>query len=80
MSDLPERPEPPALVTDAQRLRAAFQKGSDVEMLSIIGDGYGGLMCDLITALTHASERTLTYAAPQIATLAERVGWVSRDA
>lgn len=76
MTEMPERPAPPELVTDAQRLRAAFQKGSDDEMLEILR---GGMLGTLISALSNGSERTLTYAAPQIATLAERVGWVGRD-
>lgn len=70
--------ERPPLVQQAEKLRAAFQCGSDVQMLEVIGDGYGGMLSDLMVALTHSSERTLTYAAPQLASLAERVGWLMR--
>lgn len=51
-------------------LRAAFQKGSDAEMLEIID----AMALDLCTALISASDRSLTYAAPQIADLAKRLG------
>jgi hypothetical protein len=63
-----------SLEQQGRRLREAFQGGSDLDMLDIIGDAYGGLLLDLIEALPTASDRTLTYAAPQLADLAIRVG------
>ena len=71
--ELPVRPAPPALVGDAQRLRDAFQSGNDTLMLEIMR---GGMLGDLTAALASGTERTLTYAAPQVAALAERVGWL----
>ena len=62
----------PLMVTQAAELRAAHQAGSDVRMLSVIH----GLMPALMDALDAASDRTLTYSAPQIADLAKRVGWL----
>ena len=73
---LPVRPAPPALVSEAQRLRAAFQCGNDQAMLDILR---GGMLARLMDALCNGNDRTLTYAAPQIASLAERVGWVQQQ-
>jgi hypothetical protein len=58
----------------ATELRAAFQRGSDIDMLAYIIDGNMREM--LVEALFSASDRTLTYSAPQIASLCERVGWL----
>jgi hypothetical protein len=69
----------PPLVEKARELRSAIHRGKDIDTLEVIGDGYGGLLLELIEALTRADDRTLTYVAPQIAALAERVGYVSEQ-
>ena len=80
--DMPARPAPPAMVAKARDLAHAFQSGSDEAMLDIMrpaGIGNitsGGLVGELMSALAQADDRTLTYAAPQLAALAERVGWL----
>lgn len=67
----------PALVVKAAALRAAFQSGSDERMLDIlIEQDFIGELC---VALQGATDRTLTYSVPQIASLAERVGYVERQ-
>lgn len=68
MSDKPE------LVVKAERLREAFQSGSDEKMLTILVDE--DFISDLCVALQGATDRTLTYSAPHIADLAARIGWV----
>jgi hypothetical protein len=73
---LPVRPAPPALVSEAHRLRDAFQSGNDQAMLDMLR---GGMLARLMDALCDGNDRTLTYAAPQIASLAERVGWVQQQ-
>ncbi|NBR88263.1 MAG: hypothetical protein EB141_00495 [Verrucomicrobia bacterium] len=70
----------PELVALATDLKAAFQQGSDKLMLNILDDeteSDKGLLRKLIAAIYVADDRTLTYAAPQIASLAERIGWLS---
>lgn len=67
----------PVLVAKAQALREAFQAGKDEQMLAILMDGE--LLDDLCEALTGATDRTLTYAAPQIADLAKRVGYLEAE-
>jgi hypothetical protein len=76
MTQQRETPELVALATD---LKAAFQQGSDKNMLNILDDEdeeNRGLLRKLYSALYNADDRTLTYAAPQIAALAERLGWL----
>ena len=67
----------PELVVKADALREAFQSGSDERMLAIlVGDDF---ISDLCVALHGATDRTLTYSVPQIAALAERIGYVERQ-
>lgn len=72
-----EPPAKPLLVQMATQLRAAFQSGNDDAMLDIwyTGDMRG----ELDEALANMSDRTMTYAAPQIASLAERVAYVEQQ-
>jgi len=68
----------PHLVVQAQELREAFQAGNDERMMEILEQE--DMIRDLSDALVGGTERTLTYAAPQIAALAERVGYLeARD-
>ena len=62
----------PDMVTMAEDLENAFQAGSDSRMLTVIGS----LVPQMQLSLSNASDRTLTYAAPQIAALAKRVGYL----
>jgi hypothetical protein len=64
----------PQLVVQAQELREAFQAGNDERMMEILEQE--DMIRDLSDALVGGTERTLTYAAPQIAALAERVGYL----
>ena len=74
---LVEAPAKPLLVMMAAQLQAAFQSGNDDAMLDIwyTGDMRG----ELDEALANMSDRTMTYAAPQIASLAERVAYVEQQ-
>ena len=62
------------LVTLGQELRQAFQAGSDRQMLHIIKDKKLGE--ELSAMLNGDNDRALTYAGPQIADLAIRLGYV----
>lgn len=64
----------PEMVTKAAELRQAFQGGNDARMLEIMHEE--GLLADLVQVLTHGSSRLLTFAAPYISDLANRVGWL----
>lgn len=69
----------PFMVGASEELRSAFQKGDDGAMLAIIARGTpGGLQDRLIEALLAMDDRQATYAAPYIADLATRLGWLQR--
>lgn len=67
----------PHLVRMSKELRHAFQSGKDREMLHILKDKK--MLEDLIHTLQHASERTLTFSAPFISDLANRLGWLDKE-
>lgn len=62
------------LVTLGKELRQAFQDGSDRRMLHIIKDKKLGE--EIAEMLNSDNDRALTYAGPQIADLAVRLGYV----
>jgi uncharacterized coiled-coil protein SlyX len=67
----------PQLVVQAQELREAFQSGNDERMMEILEQDE--MIRDLSDALAAGTERTLSFAAPQIAALAERVGYLEEQ-
>ncbi len=71
--------DPPFIVGQANELRRAFQSGDDDAMLAIIALGApGGLQDRLIEALLKMDDRQATYAAPYMADLAKRLGWLQK--
>lgn len=73
-----EQSEKPGLVLFAEKLKEAFQSGSDDRMMSLI-NASGKDLSDLLAELIRKGDiRTLTYAAPQIASLADRLGWLTK--
>lgn len=73
-----EETQKPGLVLFAEKLKEAFQSGSDARMMSLINSS-GKDLADLLTELIRQGDiRTLTYAAPQIASLADRLGWLTK--
>ena len=71
--------DPPFMVGQANALRDAFQRGDDEAMLRILAFGNAdGLQQRLISALEGLSDRSATYAAPYIADLAKRLGWLQK--
>jgi uncharacterized protein (UPF0276 family) len=66
----------PILVLFGEALRAAHQKGSDGEMLEMMVES--NMVAEMCQELMASSDRTLTYAAPQIADLAIRIGWLEK--
>jgi len=66
--------DPYLLVSLGKELRYAFQSGNDRQMLHIIKDKKLGE--EIALMLNGEDDRALTYAAPQIADLAVRLGYV----
>lgn len=55
------------------RLRSAFQDGSDQRMLDVLPDAATYIVKGLDAAFADNDERMLTYCVPQIASLIERM-------
>ena len=64
----------PKLVLFGEALRAAFQQGNDGEMLELMVES--NMLAEMCQELLASSDRSITYAAPQIADLAVRIGWL----
>lgn len=66
--------EPP-IVTQARELMAKHQSGS-AELPVLAAALMGEIIPLYDAAVEEADERTLEYCAPQIAALADRIGWL----
>jgi hypothetical protein len=71
--------EKPTLVVAAEKLRAANQAGKDREMYEIALGCFYGISEIMVRAEDEKNDRLITYAAPQIADLALRLGWLERE-
>lgn len=68
----------PEMVSLSKKLMERNQSGDDDGMLAIIAELWPMLQSEFEKTLSDKDTRTLTYAAPQIASLAERVGWLRK--
>lgn len=71
--------EKPALVVSAERLRDLHQSGKDKEMYESALGVFYGISEIMVRAEDEKNDRLVTYAAPQIADLAIRLGWLERE-
>lgn len=69
----------PALVVAAERLRDLHQSGKDKEMYESALGVFYGISEIMVRAEDEKNDRLVTYAAPQIADLATRLGWLERE-
>ncbi len=71
--------EKPALVVAAEKLRVLHQSGKDDEMYESALGCFFGISEIIVRAEDEKNDRLITYAAPQIADLASRLGWLERE-
>lgn len=71
--------EKPALVVSAEKLRDLHQSGKDKEMYESALGVFYGISEIMVRAEDEKNDRLVTYAAPQIADLAIRLGWLERE-
>lgn len=67
----------PELVVEAQRLMSLYQSGKEAECVEAALSCFFGISEIMVAAEVRNDERLLTFAAPQIASLAERLGWLA---
>ena len=69
--------EKPELVVEAQRLMSLYQSGKEAECIEALLSCFFGISEIMVAAEVRKDGRLLTFAAPQIAALAERLGWLA---
>lgn len=69
--------EKPELVVEAQRLMSLYQGGKDAECIEAALSCFFGISEIMVAAEIRKDGRLLTFAAPQVAALAERLGWLA---
>lgn len=69
--------EKPELVKEAERLTALYQAGKERDAVECALSCFYGISEVMVAAEIRKDERLLTFAAPQIASLATRLGWLS---
>lgn len=69
----------PRLVEEANRLKGLYQGGNEDECYEAALSCYYGISEILTAAEDRKDGRIVTFASPQIAALAERLGWLEDD-
>jgi len=69
--------EKPELVVEAQRLMSLYQGGKEAECIEAALSCFFGISEIVVAAEIRKDGRLLTFAAPQIAALAQRLGWLA---
>lgn len=67
----------PELVREAERLMALYQGGKEDECVEAVLSCYYGISEIMVAAEVRKDGRLLTFAAPQVASLATRLGWLA---
>lgn len=75
---MPASTDKPELVTLSDELKSRFQSGNDDGMIEVILRLWPLIAEEFASIIDGNDARTLTYAAPQIADLASRIGWLRK--